>query len=75
MVYNRGNIISKGCLRQVGKLQKILGVCCSDKKPLKGKFQGVGGLKQKRTSVGGEEVWIFSYTTQCILSIVDAASF
>ena len=64
MVCNSGNIISKGCLRQVGKLQKFLGVWRSDKKPLKGKFQGVDeGSKAKPPSVVGGGMDIFlNYT-------------
>ena len=59
------------------EITEIPGVWRSDKKPLKGKFQGVEGWgsKAKADLRRGEEVWIFSYTTQCILSIVDAASF
>ena len=49
----------QGVPNQVGKLQKFLGVWCSDKKPLEGKFQGVEGLKQK-CLCRGEEVWIVS---------------
>ena len=37
----------------------------SSQTPLEWKFRVDGGLKQKKTSVGGGGVWIFSGTTQC----------
>ena len=43
----------QGVPNQDGKLRKFLGVWCSDKKPLEGKFQEVEGSKANVPSVGG----------------------
>ena len=59
MVCNSGNIISKGSPKQVGKLQKFLGVGRSDKKPREGKFQRVEGSEAKVSSVGGRRCGYF----------------
>ena len=63
MVCNSGNIISKGSPKQVGKLQKFLGVGRSDKKPREGKFQGVEGSEAKvPPSAGGGMDIFLNYT-------------
>ena len=69
MVCNSGNIISKGCLRQVQENSRtqFLEVWRSDKKPLKGKFQGVGvgeGASKAKapTIVGGGMDIFLNYT-------------
>ena len=59
MVCNSGNITSKGSPKQVGKLQKFLGVRRSDKKPQEGKFQRVEGSEAKVPSVSGRRYGYF----------------
>ena len=65
----------QGVPNQVGKLQKFRGVWRSDKKPLEGKFQGMGGggggggLKQKcpPSWKGGMDIFL-NYTMHVVHS-------